>query len=168
MFACHILGFVPWRPKSLQNNSLQSKCFSAINFVKITKEPLYKANFLAFLGTHQWQQHYKENLLVELWCFLLKIITKENVPRNYFVIISARTVCLFLLCENPAIYRRAEGCLRHMTPHCMPFFGAYFFWGGGGGGTYHKTPPQNRFWKPPHPRYVTPPLLFFRDSLSFP
>ena len=47
-----------------------SKCFRAINFVIITKEPLSKANSLVcFLAKrdHQWQQHYKENLLVELF-----------------------------------------------------------------------------------------------------
>ena len=44
--------------------------FGAINFVKITKESLYKTNSLAcFLAkaTRQWQQPYKENLLVELF-----------------------------------------------------------------------------------------------------
>ena len=38
---------VPSRPKLLQKNSLQRKCFEAINFVKITKESLYKTNSLA-------------------------------------------------------------------------------------------------------------------------
>ena len=35
-------------PKLLQKNSLQRKCFGAINFVIITKESLYKANSLAY------------------------------------------------------------------------------------------------------------------------
>ena len=39
-------------------------------------------------GTSQWQQHYKEIVLVELF-FCNKI-----VPRNYFVILSARMVFL--------------------------------------------------------------------------
>ena len=38
---------IPSRQKLLQRNSLQRKCFGAINFVKITKESLYKANSLA-------------------------------------------------------------------------------------------------------------------------
>ena len=61
---------IPSRPKLLQENSLQRKSFEAINFVNITKQSLYKTNSLArFLvkGTHQWQQHYKENRLVELF-----------------------------------------------------------------------------------------------------
>ena len=43
--------------------------FGAINYVIITKNHFTKQNSLAcFLakGTRQWQQHYKENLLVEL------------------------------------------------------------------------------------------------------
>ena len=37
-------------------------------------------------GTRQWQQHYKDNFLVNLFlCNNYKIITTENVPRNYFV-----------------------------------------------------------------------------------
>ena len=43
---CHG-GGVPSRPKLLQKDSLQRKCFGAVNFVKITKESLYKANSLA-------------------------------------------------------------------------------------------------------------------------
>ena len=58
------------RGQIITKKSLQWKCFGAINFVKITKESLYKANSLACFvakGTRQWQQHYKENLLVELF-----------------------------------------------------------------------------------------------------
>ena len=38
---------LPSRPKLLQKNTLQRKCFGAINFVIATKESLYKANPLA-------------------------------------------------------------------------------------------------------------------------
>ena len=60
---------VPARPKLLQENSLQRKCFEAINFVKLQSNHFTKQiPKLVFLqkGTHQWQQHYKENLSVEL------------------------------------------------------------------------------------------------------
>ena len=42
-----VLLHIPLRPKLLQKNSLQRRCLGAINFVKITKESLYKANSLA-------------------------------------------------------------------------------------------------------------------------
>ena len=42
-------------------------------------------------GTNQWQQHYKCSGGVIL-VIVTKIITKINVPRNYFVILSARMV----------------------------------------------------------------------------
>ena len=42
-----VSSLVPSRPKLLPKISLQRKCFGAINFVKITKESLYKANSLA-------------------------------------------------------------------------------------------------------------------------
>ena len=47
---CGLVGFsldLLALPKLLQKNSLQRKCFGAINFVIITKESLYKANSLA-------------------------------------------------------------------------------------------------------------------------
>ena len=40
-------AFLPSRPKLLQKNSLQRKCFEAMNPVKITKQSLYKTDSLA-------------------------------------------------------------------------------------------------------------------------
>ena len=44
---------------------------ASAQFIRINyKKSLHKANSLAYFlqnGTHQWQQHYKENLLVELF-----------------------------------------------------------------------------------------------------
>ena len=79
-----------------KKNSLQRNCFGTINFVKFTKESLYKANSLAcFLAkrdtpvaaTLQRKSSGGINFVITT-----KIITKENVPRNYFVIISAGMV----------------------------------------------------------------------------
>ena len=87
---------LPSQPKLLQKNSLQRKCFGAISFVKITKESLYKANSLAcFLANRD----KPEAATLQRKCsgginfvIITKIITKIIVPRNYFVIISARMV----------------------------------------------------------------------------
>ena len=110
---------LPSRPKLLQKNSLQRKCFGAINFVKIAKESLYKANSLAcFLAnrdkpvaaTLQRKCSGGINFVI-----ITKIITKIIVPRNYFVIISARMVIkklwplVFAYCVKP----RAD-TLQHM------------------------------------------------------
>ena len=88
---------LPSRPKLLQKNTLQRKCSGAINLVNITKESLYKANPLAcFLPKRDTPvpatlQRKSSGGIV--FVIITKIITKENVPRNYFVIISARMVC---------------------------------------------------------------------------
>ena len=87
---------LPSWPKLLQKTSLQRKCFGAINFVKITKESLYKANSLAcFVAKRDTPvaatlQRKSSGGII----FNYKIITKGNVPRNYFVIISARMVAV--------------------------------------------------------------------------
>ena len=79
-----------------KKNSLQRKCFGAINFVIITKESLYKANSLAcFLVKRDppvaatLQRKYSGGIILVI---ITKIITKYIVPRNYFVIISAGMV----------------------------------------------------------------------------
>ena len=67
----YVIHFFRWYhhgQNCYKENSLQRKCFGAINFVIITKESLYKANSLA------WS------------------LVKKMVPRNCFVIISARMV----------------------------------------------------------------------------
>ena len=68
----------------------------AINFVKITKESLYKANSLAcFLANRDkpvaatLQRKCSSGIN---FVRITKIIAKIIVPRNYFVIISARMV----------------------------------------------------------------------------
>ena len=89
---------IPARPKLLQKNSLQRKCFGAMNFAIITKESLYKAKFLGLVSCKKgpaigsnitkkifWWNYFSNNY---------KDYYKEIVPRNYFVIISARMVVL--------------------------------------------------------------------------
>ena len=73
-------------------------------FAKITKESLYKANslarFLAKRDTPVAATLQRKSSGGIIFVIITKIITKENVPRNYFVIISARMVnrfCQFLL-----------------------------------------------------------------------
>ena len=89
-------GPLPSRPKLLQKNTLQRKCFGAINFVIITKESLYKANplacFLPKRDTPVPATLQRKSSGGIIFVIITKIITKENVPRNYFVIISARMV----------------------------------------------------------------------------
>ena len=91
---------LPSRPKLLQKNSLQRKCFGANNFVKITKESLYKAHslacFLAKRDTPVAATLQRKSSGGIIFVIITKIITKENVPRNYFVIISARMVSVLL------------------------------------------------------------------------
>ena len=87
---------LPSRPKLLQKNSLQRKCFEAINFVKITKQSLYKANslacFLAKRDTAVAATLQRKSFGGILFVIITKKITKIIVPRNYFVIILARMV----------------------------------------------------------------------------
>ena len=82
--------------KIITKNLFTKKCFGAINFVIITKESLYKANSLAcFLVKRDppvaatLQRKSSDGII---FVIITKIITKEIVPRNYFVIISARMV----------------------------------------------------------------------------
>ena len=67
---CLTVTHIPSRPKLLQKNSLQRKCFCAINFVIITKESLYKANSLAYFLVKRdppVAATLQKNLLVELF-----------------------------------------------------------------------------------------------------
>ena len=74
-----------------QKNSLQRKCFGAINFVKIAKESLYKTNSLAcFLAKKGHATLQGESSGGIIFVIATKFITKESVPRNSFVIIFAR------------------------------------------------------------------------------
>ena len=97
---------------------LQRKYFGAINFVKITKESVYKANSLAcFLANRDkpvastLQRKCSGGI-----CFVIitKIITKIIVPRNYFVIISARMVNNQ---STPKCRSIHKGC----NSHCQPY-----------------------------------------------
>ena len=70
--------------------------FGAINFVIITKESLYKANPLACFPPKRdtpvattLQRKSSGGVILVM---ITKIITKETVPGNYFVMISARMV----------------------------------------------------------------------------
>ena len=75
-------------------------CFGTIHFVKFTKQSLYKANSFACslanrdkaLAATLQRQCFGGIIFV----IITKIITKTIVPRNYFVIISARMVCVSL------------------------------------------------------------------------
>ena len=74
----------------------KNNCFGKINFVKVTKQSLYKANSFACslasrskLVAGALQRKCSGGLI---FVIVTKIITKINVPRNYFVIISARMV----------------------------------------------------------------------------
>ena len=99
---------LPSRPKLLQKNSLQRKCFEAIHFVKISQESLYKANslacFVAKRDTPVAATLQRKSSGGIIFVTITKIsITKENIPRNYFVIISARMVCwkVYVLFQSP-------------------------------------------------------------------
>ena len=87
---------IPSRPKLLQKNSLQRKCFEAINFVKITKQSLYKTNslacFLAKRDTPVAATLQRKSFGGIIFVIITKKITKIIVSGNYFVIISARMV----------------------------------------------------------------------------
>ena len=65
-------------------------------FVKSTKESLYKANSLAYSlpkrDTPVAATLQRKSSGRNIFVIITKIITKENVPKNYFVIVSARMV----------------------------------------------------------------------------
>ena len=71
------IGFVPGG--ITKKNSLQRKCFGAINFVKITKEALYKANSLACFPAKRGHAS-GSNITKKIfwWTSSFIIITKEN------------------------------------------------------------------------------------------
>ena len=75
---------LPSRPKLLQKNSLKRKCFAAMNFVKNSKESLYKAYFLAcFLAkrdTPVAATLQRKSSGVIIFVITTKMITKESVP----------------------------------------------------------------------------------------
>ena len=82
--------------KIITKKLITKKMFGAINFVIITKESLCKANSLAcFLAKRDppvAETLQRKSSGGILFVIITKIITKEIVPRNYFVIISARMV----------------------------------------------------------------------------
>ena len=85
--------------KLLQKNSLQRKCFGAINFVIITKESLYKANPLAcFLhkkGHASGSNITKKIFWWNYFCNNYKDYYKRTCSKEFhFVIISATMVQL--------------------------------------------------------------------------
>ena len=89
-------GSLPSRPKIIAKTALQMDCFGTINFAKITKPSLHKANSFACSLTNRDKP---VAATLQRKCFggimlviITKIITKENVPRNFLVIISARMV----------------------------------------------------------------------------
>ena len=82
--------------KMITKNTLQKKRFGAINFVKITKQSLYKTKSLACPLTNsnrpvavRLQRTCSGGII---FVTITKMITKENVTRNYFVTVSARMV----------------------------------------------------------------------------
>ena len=81
------------RPKLLQKILFKRNCFGTSNFVKITKQSLYKANYFACSLANRdkpvaatLQRKCSGGIK---FAMVTKIITK-NIPRNYVVIISAR------------------------------------------------------------------------------
>ena len=80
-------GELPSQPKLLQKILFKSKCFGRINFVKITNQSLYKANSFACSLENRdkpGQQHYKENVLVELCCNNYKDYYKHKCSKELF------------------------------------------------------------------------------------
>ena len=79
-------------------------CFGTIKFVKVTKQSLYKANSFACSLANRDKP---VAAALQRKCFggilfviVTKITTKITVPRNYFVIISARMVhCLTIVLQ---------------------------------------------------------------------
>ena len=76
------------RGQNYYKNTFQSICFGTINFIKITKQSLYKANSFACSLAN------RDKPLVatlqrkcsggRIFVVITKIITKRIVPRNYF------------------------------------------------------------------------------------
>ena len=82
---------LPSQTKALQKLLFKKTCFGTINFVKITKQSLYKANSFtcSLLVAATLQRKCSGGIICVI---ITKIITKINVSRSYFVIISARMV----------------------------------------------------------------------------
>ena len=87
---------IPLRPKLLQKIHFKYKRFGTIGFVIVTKQSLYKANSfacsLAKRDTPVAATLQRKCSGGIIFVIITKMITKVSVPRNYFVIISARMV----------------------------------------------------------------------------
>ena len=90
---------VPSRPKLLQNDTLHKNCFGTINFAIVTKQSLYKVNSFACSPANRDKPVaatlQRKCLGGIIFVIITKITTKENVPKNSFVIILARMVVAF-------------------------------------------------------------------------
>ena len=120
-------NIVPARPKLLQKILFKNNCFGTINFVKVTKQSLYKANsFACSLASRDkpvaatLQRKCSGGILSVI---ITKIITKIIVPRNYFVILSARMVntqcvtpCAAKTCAVRPVFGRVVGKLGAADP----------------------------------------------------
>ena len=78
--------------KNGTKNTFQKNVLARLILYKLQNNLFTKqipSHVLLQTGTNQWQQHYKENALVELF---FGIITKIVIGPSYFVIVSARMV----------------------------------------------------------------------------
>ena len=85
---------IPARPNLLHKNAFN--CFGTIHFVISTKQSLHETNSFACSPANR-DKPVAATLQRKCcggitFAIITKIITKINVPRNYFVIISARMV----------------------------------------------------------------------------
>ena len=92
----HQMRTLPSRPKLLQKYFSNKNCFGTINIVNIGKQTPYKANSFACSLAKRDKPvtailHRKCSSRISS-VIITKITTKIIVPRNYFVIISARMV----------------------------------------------------------------------------
>ena len=95
--------------KMITKNTFQKQVFLARLILYKLQDNLFTKQITSHLllqtWTNQWQHYYKENGLVEFFVIITKNMTNIFVPRNYFVILSARMVlshCTFKVCQHSA------------------------------------------------------------------
>ena len=92
--------------KIITKMPLKQKCFCVINFVKITRQRLYKAKSLACSlanrDTSVAARLQSKSSGGTMFLAQTKLVTKGNVPRNYVTTISARMAmrCSSCSCEQ--------------------------------------------------------------------
>ena len=96
-------GTVPSRPTSLQYILFNKNVLAQLLFKKLQNHLFTKqipSHVILQTGTNQWQQHYKENVLVELFFVIITKIITNLEDRNLLKLRSLDPFFFFFLSDN--------------------------------------------------------------------